>query len=73
MGYGNVFKGGLDSSIRSRKVKVYDVKNKKLIKEFDSVTQASHFTGVLTGNIQRILKTKGRSLKNKLGIIITFR
>jgi hypothetical protein len=61
---------GLESNIK-RKVKVYDVENKKLIYEFDSVSEASNFLGVK--NVATYINQKCKSYKNNLGIIICFR
>jgi len=66
---------GLDYSkeLNSRRIKIYDVAEKKLIKECETMTEASKFTGLSTSMISACLKTKYRSHKNKLNKTICFR
>lgn len=61
------------NALMKRKTKVYDVANKKLIAEFDTINEASRYTGVKCSNIHACMKYKYRSHKNRLGITITFR
>jgi hypothetical protein len=58
---------GIDSSVclNSVKVKVYDVEEKKLIEEFDSVREAERVTGVPATTISRLMRSKGRRAKDK--------
>lgn len=56
-----------------RKVKVYDVANKKLLKECESLFEAEKYTGVNTANIGRCIAHKYKSYTNNLGITICFR
>ena len=60
-----------DSHPLKRKVKVYDVENKKLIFEFDSLNEASKKLGVKS--IDVYIKNKSKSYKNNLGITLCFR
>lgn len=64
---------GLNNEVVQVKTKVYDVANKRLIKELPSISAAAEFTGVNEANIRAIVKRKGRSYTNKLNTIITFR
>lgn len=64
---------GLENSESRKKVKVYDVSEKKLIGEFSSLKDASIFTGVDAWHISKLLTRKGRSHTNKLNKILTFR
>lgn len=64
---------GLDPSITSVKVKVYDVEKKELIAEYDSVRAASRATGVPPTTISRYIRLKHRSYKNNLNRTICFR
>lgn len=59
----------------SWKCKVYDVENKELIKEFNSLTSASKFTGVNKASVLYSIrnKTKIEKENNKLNKLITFR
>lgn len=54
-------------------VRVYDVTEKKLIRQCISVAEASKFTGIHSREISKMVRTKGRSHKNKLNKIICFR
>jgi len=54
-----------------RKVKIYDVEKKELIKECSSINEAQKFSGVKC--ISNYIKTKSKSYKNKLGKVICFR
>jgi hypothetical protein len=63
----------LYNSELKRKTKVYDVANKKLIAEFESVWAASNYTGVKCSYITQCMNKKYRSHTNRLGITITFR
>lgn len=56
-----------------RKVKVYNIAEKKLIGEFASMNLASEFTGVAGKDIGQYIKHKYRCYKNKLGFTICFR
>lgn len=56
-----------------RMVRVYDVKEHKLIHEFESIAEAVTFTGVNQSRIYHAIKGKMRVRKNKLNKIITFR
>jgi len=75
MAFGNELRGmGVNNTENTRrKVKVFDVANKKLLKECNSLHEAAEFTGVDLSNIIRFIKRKGRSSTNKLGIVICFR
>ena len=64
---------GTDSKVFKRKVKVFDVEKKELIREFDSVTEAAAFCGVDARNIPSYIKTKGRCRTNSLNKILAFR
>lgn len=71
--YGSMIKG-LDSTyLNSRKVKIYDVTEKKLLYTEDSVAKAAKRTGLTTQKISFLIKTKGRSEQNSLNKIICFR
>lgn len=56
-----------------RKVKIFDVTAKVLIKECNSLMEASEFTGVGAGNISRAIKKKWKCHTNALGKILAFR
>jgi hypothetical protein len=55
----------------NRKVKVYDVEKKELIREYDSMNQAREELGVK--NISNYIRLKVKCHKNNLGITICFR
>jgi len=55
----------------NRKVKVYDVEKKELIREYDSMNQACEELGVR--NIYNYIRLKLKCHKNNLGITICFR
>lgn len=55
----------------TRKVKIYDVANKKLIKECNSKHEAMEYAGVK--GIDSYLSSKCKCYKNKLGIVLAFR
>jgi len=56
-----------------RKVKVYNVAEKKLIGEFESMTKAAEFAGVDMRGVGNYIKKKLKCHKNKLGFTICFR
>lgn len=62
---------GVNCMSIKRKIKIYDVVNKRLIKECASKSEAMEYAGVK--GLDRYLKHKYRCHKNKLGIVITFR
>jgi len=64
---------GISSEHLKRPVRVYDVAKKAIIGKFDSLVEASEFTGVSTGTIYKCIRTKCRSYKNKLDKAICFR
>lgn len=64
---------GTDNDIMKRKVKVYDVDAKKLLKECESVAEAERFTGVSRKDIPKYIAKKWRSHNNKLNCTICFR
>ena len=64
---------GLDNEINRRKVKVYDVTNKKLLGEFESSKDAADFTGLKPSHIADIIAHKRKNRSNKLGITLTLR
>jgi hypothetical protein len=64
---------GLDNEINRRRVKVYDVTNKKLLETFESSREAADYTGIDPSHIANIIAHKRKNRTNKLGLTITFR
>lgn len=56
-----------------RPVKIYDVVNKKLLFETETLKEAVRITGVDQRTVRRAIKNKYKCHKNKLNIIICFR
>lgn len=64
---------GLVKQDSKRKVKVYDACKKELIQEFDSLSDASLFTGVASFHISKLIRTKHKSHVNNLNKVLAFR
>jgi len=62
---------GLNLNLFKRKVKIYDVEKKALIKECESICEAQRFLGITCAS--HYLKSKHRCKKNKLGITVALR
>ena len=58
-----------------RKVKIYDVEKKELIKECDSLKEAAEFAGIKGGggSVSNMIATKCRCYTNSFGKTICFR
>lgn len=64
---------GLTNDLNKRKVKVYNVETKTLIKECESVTEASNFSGLDRKRVATYIANKSRFSSNKLGCTVAFR
>lgn len=64
---------GITNEISRRRVKVYDVDKKELLGTFESITEASDFTGVANGAISSYIKGKIKCHTNKLDRVLAFR
>lgn len=62
---------GTNNQWLKRKVKIYDVEKKQLIKECESMLEAAKFLGV--DNVNIYIKYKYKCRKNKLGITVAIR
>lgn len=74
--YGASIKGigyNWQKELNARKIRVYDVETKELLKECESVSEAAKFTGLLSQTVSKHANDKTRSYKNKLNRIICFR
>lgn len=64
---------GLINDLSKRKVKVYNVETKTLLKECETVTAASNYSGLDRKRIATYITNKSRYKSDKLGCVITFR
>ena len=70
----NALRGlGLVNDLSKRKVKVYNVETKTLIKECESVAEASNFTGLERKRVSTYIRDKSRFKSEKLGHTVAFR
>lgn len=64
---------GLVNDLSKRKVKVYNVETKTLVKECESASEASNLTGLERKRVAQYIRDKSRFNSEKLGHIVAFR
>lgn len=62
-----------DQQLFKIKIKVYDVLQKKLLGEFDSIKAAAKFCGCTTDSMSSAWKKKHRIYKNNLNKVLAIR